>query len=111
MNFDIRGEADSKQALDHYLPMLSPYVSGHSPFAVQFVVQKGLENLVVSSSLQGVSILAPAPAGKQAADVLPLSLRVTPGKPLSSRYGWIWTWARWPAAACCWMNMAISKPG
>ncbi|BBF85894.1 possible exported protein [Aquitalea magnusonii] len=80
MNFDIRGEADSKQALDRYLPMLSPYVSGRSPFAVQFVVQKGLESLQLSSSLQGSSIQAPEPAGKQAADVLPLSLRVVPGK-------------------------------
>ncbi|WP_062789241.1 YhdP family protein [Aquitalea pelogenes] len=80
MNFDIRGEADSKQALDRYLPVLAPYVSGHAPFGIQFAVQKGLENLTVQSGLQGVNILAPAPAGKQAADVLPLSLRVTPGK-------------------------------
>ncbi|PXX48278.1 uncharacterized protein (TIGR02099 family) [Aquitalea magnusonii] len=86
MNFDIHGDADSHQALGLYLPLLAPYVNGHSPFSVQFVVHKGLENLTVQSGLLGTAIVAPAPLGKPAADSLPLSLRFAPGKTAQQPY-------------------------
>ena len=80
MNFDIQGEADSARALDAYLPLLSPYVSGRSPFSIHFAIQKGLESLSVQSSLVGTTIEAPAPIGKLAQTAQPLQLTLDPGK-------------------------------
>ncbi|WP_293765497.1 YhdP family protein [uncultured Aquitalea sp.] len=80
MSFDIAGDADSAQVMKQYLPILQPYVSGHSAFGVKFDVAKGLENLSVTSSLAGTAISAPAPAAKPAEASWPLQLSLQPGK-------------------------------
>lgn len=80
IKFDIQGDADSHKLINDYVPLLAPYVSGRSKYAVQFFIKNDLENLTVNSSLQGTTFSAPVPLNKQAEQSWPLQLTLAPGK-------------------------------
>ncbi|WP_176394227.1 YhdP family protein [Chromobacterium violaceum] len=81
MRFDVSGDADGRTLLQQYLPPLAPLAGGHSRFEGQFVIRDGLESLLLSSSLQGLSLDAPKPFGKPAAAAQPLQLQLRPAPP------------------------------
>jgi uncharacterized protein (TIGR02099 family) len=78
MRFALEGEGDTRTVLQQYVPVLSPFADGRSPYQVKFVIGKGLESLTVASPLIGTRIAAPAPADKAAMSSLPLNVTVRP---------------------------------
>ncbi|QEL55536.1 YhdP family protein [Chromobacterium paludis] len=78
MRFEVGGEVDGKALLRQYLPMVEPLADGRTRVNGRFVVRSGLESLQLDSSLQGLTLDAPAPLGKRAGDALPLQLQLQP---------------------------------
>lgn len=78
MVFSAAGDADSRQVLKQYVPVLAQFADGHSQYMVNFQVGKDLDSLVVSSPLIGTRFNAPAPANKAPAEALPFTLTLRP---------------------------------
>ena len=87
MHFASSGELDMPQVTARYVPLLQEYLSGRTPYQASFVVGDKLEELLVSSNLQGIASSAPAPLGKPADDAWPLQLALRP-----SLRGWRLEW-------------------
>lgn len=76
--FSLEGEANSQELVKEYAAALSPFISGHSHFKVDFTVGQDLEKLTATSSLSGTRFNIPAPLHKTAQAPWPLDLTVAP---------------------------------
>ena len=87
MQFAVQGDAAITPVLQQYVPLLSPLVSGRTPYQASFDISHNLDELRLLLSLQGVTIQAPAPLAKAADAEWPLQLRLRP-----TQQGWQLAW-------------------
>lgn len=93
-HFVSSGELELPQVTALYVPLLSRYLSGSTPYQARFTVGSNLDELVVESSLQGISSTAPAPLSKAATEDWPLTLALRP-----ALRGWRLDWRQQERAA------------
>ncbi|WP_157725157.1 YhdP family protein [Vogesella sp. LIG4] len=94
MHFTSAGELELQQVTDRYVSLLSRYLGGKTPYQASFTVGRNLDELQLTSSLQGVASSAPAPLGKPAGDAWPLQLALRP-----TLHGWRLEWQQQARAA------------
>nr|WP_305118911.1 YhdP family protein [Vogesella sp. AC12] len=87
MQFAVQGDAAITPVLQQYVPLLSPLVSGRTPYQANFDISNNLDDLQLLLSLRGVAIQAPAPLAKPADAEWPLQLRLRP-----TLQGWQLAW-------------------
>ncbi|WP_410497773.1 YhdP family protein [Chitinibacter sp. S2-10] len=75
----LKGQADLAQTMGHYLPVLSSWTKGSTPFQAALQVNQKSFALNVSSDLQGAQLALPAPLGKAANQARPLRIRISSG--------------------------------
>ncbi|WP_174874123.1 YhdP family protein [Vogesella oryzae] len=93
-HFTSSGELDLPQVTARYVPLLTRFINGHTPYQARFTVGKNLDELTVESSLQGISSAAPVPLAKEAQDSWPLLLSLRP-----AMRGWRLAWQQQQRAA------------
>ncbi|WP_373975855.1 TIGR02099 family protein [Chitinibacter sp. SCUT-21] len=83
LNLALKGQGDLAQALQYYLPPLSPWLQGKVPFAANLKVDSDKFALNLASDLIGGLVYLPAPLAKSAAQIRPFKLKVSDDKGLT----------------------------